>query len=194
MRTKEPSETTRRTPTTKEIKAYLLGALHDATLSHRQSFRYSQKGTRWLMLLRRLFSRLDCRSWIYKEGRHRTVYVLETMASFLDFDCDPLHLKTRAEKTSYIRGFFDAEGGIPRELTARFYIQLVQKDKHKLTKIKQILEELNISTGVIHNPSRAVDPDYWRLYVKTASQRDFAKIIGSWHPKKAVILECRMVI
>jgi hypothetical protein len=108
---RDPSETTRRAPL---LKAYLLGALHDGTFSSNRRFRISQVGTDWLEILQKLFSQLGYKSWIYKEGKYRRVYVLETLANFLDFGFNPLKLKTDGERICYIRGFFDAEGGIPR--------------------------------------------------------------------------------
>ncbi len=190
----KPSETTRRAPfSEKEIKTYLLGALHDATFSSNRRFRYSQKGTEWLKVLKALLKKIGHSSWIYKEGKDRNVYVLETLTKFLDFKFNPLRLKSRVEKISYIRGFFDAEGGIPKN-NKRFYIQLVQSDKKKLQKIKKILEELNIETGKIHNPSVRVNPEYWRMYVLAKSRRRFAEIINSWHPRKIKIFRKRMKI
>lgn len=190
-----PSETTRRAPFLKKpIKAYLLGALHDGTFSSNERFRISQKGTSWLKFLQRLFSRLGYNSWIYKEGSDREVYVLETLADFLDFRFDPLRLKNKREKISYIRGFFDAEGGIPRVSKARFYIQLVQNSREKLEKLKKLLKDLRIKTGKIHNPSQRVDPDYWRMYILVNSQKEFVEKIGSWHPRKIRTLRKRMVI
>ncbi len=64
------------------------------------------------------------------------------------------------------------EGGIPRDEKARFYIQLVQNDKEKLVKIKELLNDLVIETGKIHNPSYSVDPDYWRMYVLANSAKE----------------------
>lgn len=190
----EPSETTRRAPySEKEVKSYLLGALHDATFSGNKRFRYSQKGTEWLKTLKALLRKIGYSSWMYKEGKSRNVYVLETLAKFLDFKCNPLKFKSRGEKIYYIKGFFDAEGGIPKN-NKRFYIQLVQSDKQKLQKIKKILEELEIKTGKIHNPSIKVDPEYWRMYVLVKSHKRFAKIISSWHPRKIKIFRIRMKI
>lgn len=57
-----------------------------------------------------------------KEGKEREVYVLETLANFLDFGFNPLELQRREEKIGYIRGFFDSEGGVPPSEKARFYI------------------------------------------------------------------------
>jgi intein-encoded DNA endonuclease-like protein len=187
----DPSETIRRDP---QIKAYLLGALHDGTFSSNKRFRISQAGTDWLEILKELFRRLGYNSWIYKEGKYRRVYVLETLANFLDFNFDPSTLKNSEEKISYVRGFFDAEGGIPRDEKARFYIQLVQNDREKLEKLRDLLNDLGIETGKIHNPSQSVDPDYWRMYILADSQRIFLAKIGTWHPRKIKVLKKRNMI
>ena len=119
---------------------------------------------------------------------------METLADFLDFDFDPLRLKDKEEKISYVRGFFDAEGGIPRNKKARFYIQLTQNDKEKLEKIKKLLNDLGIKTGKIHNPSQLVDPDYWRMYILASSQRLFLTKIRTWHPRKIKTFKKRVKI
>ncbi|TAN33505.1 hypothetical protein EPN28_01690 [Patescibacteria group bacterium] len=190
----DPSETTRRTPLRGEIKAYLLGALHDGTFSSNRRFRFSQKGTGWLKTLKRLLKKIGYSSWMYREGKDRDVHVLETLASFLDFRFDPLRLKSREEQKAYIRGFFDAEGGVPHHITARLYIQLVQKDKAKICKLKQMLKKMSIVCGKVHNPSKRVDPDYWRIFVRANSLQDFIRVIGSWHPAKQKILSKRVMI
>jgi hypothetical protein len=190
----DPSETTRRAPFSKEeIQAYLLGALHDASLNKKKRFRFTQKGTKWLSFLQTLFQRLGYKSWIYREGK-RDVYTLETLASFLDFKFDPINFGTLEEQSFYIKGFFDAEGGIPHSSADLFYIQLVQKDQIKIQKIVRMLQEFGIETGKIHNPSKKVDPNYWRVYVRAKSHKDFIKKIGSWHPFKSEIFRKRMVI
>ncbi len=190
----DPSETTRQAPISSSFcESYLIGALHDATLNKRKLFRYSQKGAEWLSRLQKLFTYLGYNSWIYKEGKERSVYVLETLAAFLNFKFDPLTIHDDCDKIAYLRGFFDAEGGIPKN-GERFYIQLVQSDSCKLEKFKLMLSTLNIHTGNIHNPSIRVDPNYWRMYIPKQSHNLFMRMIGSWHPRKEVILEARMVI
>jgi len=68
----DPSETTRRTPTTKyQIIAYLNGAIHDATLNKGKRIRFAQKNKQWLENLQDLLRRINCNSWIYKEGKDR---------------------------------------------------------------------------------------------------------------------------
>lgn len=190
----ESSETIRQAPSSKEIQAYFQGALHDASLNKGKRFRFTQSDRRWLEKLQQLLNTIGYRSWIYREGKTRSVYTLETLAPFLDFRFDPLGLKTEEEKTAYIQGFFDAEGGIPRIPNARFYIQLVQKDKKKIELLKGMLSTLGIETGVVHNPSIRVDPNYWRVFVATRSHHVFADQIGSWHPRKASIFARRMKI
>ena len=191
----DPSETTRRSPfSRKEIEAYLQGALHDASRNKRTRIRFVQKGSEWLDVLKDLLQMLGHKSWMYREGKDRDVYALETTAQFLDFNLDPIQLKEPEEQIAYIRGFFDAEGGIPRNLQSKFYIQLVQKDPEKVAKLKAMLQALNISSGLIHNPSVRVDPDYWRIFVSTKSHQQFVKSIGSWHPRKYKILRERMMI
>ena len=190
----DPSETTRRSPVFKEIEAYFQGALHDASLNKQKRFRFAQKKREWLEMLSKMLKVLGYNSWIYREGKTRNVYILETLATFLDFRFNPLMLKSLDEQIAYLRGFFDAEGGIPHRLSDRLYIQLVQKNKSKLQKLKKLLISIGIYTGQIHNPSRNVDPDYWRFFILTKSQKDFIKIIGSWHPVKKEIFRQRMVI
>jgi len=190
----DPSETTRRAPfpSKSEIRAYLQGALHDA-YRRENRIRFSQKGTEWLMVLKDLLGHLGHRSWMYREST-RDVYDLETTADFLDFKFDPRSLKTSGEKAAYIRGFFDAEGGIPHNRNAVFYIQLVQKDQEEMQMFKELLQSLGIKTGTLHNPSRRIDPNYWRCFVSTASHSDFARTVGSWHPMKRAQFEERMMI
>jgi hypothetical protein len=174
----------------REYQAYLQGALHDGTWNASHStHRFSQKGTEWLSRLAILLHELGHKSWIYREGKNRDVYVLETAAPFLDIDFDPDSLETEAERLAYVRGYFDAEGGLPRSPRSRFYIQITQKDRVELAKVRLILESVGISCGVLHNPSVEADPDYWRFFVRARSYMTFALTIRSWHPRKKAILE-----
>lgn len=189
----DPSETTRRAPFSKlEMEAYLQGALHDTYKARGNRIRFSQKYRQWLEKLSLLFLNLGHRSWIYREGK-RDVYDLETTAKFLDFKFNPEN-KSLEEQIAYIRGFFDAEGGIPHKKSDRFYIQLVQKNKQKLEVLVGCLSRLKIKCGKIHNPSVKVDDKYWRFYILAKSQKDFCRIINSWHPLKSKLIRERVVI
>ena len=193
----DPSETTRRTPfksvSKKEVYAYMHGAMHDASLNKGRRIRFGQKYPEWLFFLQSLLFSVGVRSWMYQEGKGRDFYILETVCKDLRFDFSTSVLRTQKEKIAYVRGFFDAEGGVPRTRD-EFYIQLVQKDFPKIDALKGILAELGIHSGRIHNPSKRVDPDYWRVFVSRKSHKDFANIIGSWHPIKARIFSERMMI
>ena len=189
----EPSETTRQTPRVTE--AYLLGALHDGTYNiRRKTHRFSQANIEWLQTLQRLLGELEHKAWLYKEGSKRNVYVLETSAKFLSIHFDPCLLASTEEKIAYIRGFFDAEGGVPRNSSARFYIQLVQKNRAKIAWLHSTLTDMNIKCGAIHIPSKRVDPDYFRFFISASSYKDFIEQIGSWHPRKHLIFESRVKI
>ncbi len=190
----DPSETIRRTPTTKyEIIAYLNGAIHDASLNKGKRIRFAQKNEQWLKYLQDLLKQINCNSWIYKEGKDRNVYVLETLCKDLSFKFNPVQLNNYNEKLFYVRGFFDAEGGIPHTKD-RFYIQLVQKNLEKIKQIKSLLDDLGIESGKIHNPSKRVDPDYWRIFIAAKHHKKFANFVNSYHPVKAQIFCERMKI
>lgn len=172
----DPSETTRRAPISVEgAHAYLQGALHDGTRGRGNRIRFSQKYPEWLAIISYLLEICGSTSWMYKEGKMRDVYALETTADFLNFDFKISKCSSNSEKLSYIKGFFDAEGGVLHNIDARLYIQFVQKDQRKLNDIKSVLEANSISCGIIHNPSKRVDPHYWRFFISTRSHQEFIR-------------------
>jgi hypothetical protein len=137
---------------------------------------------------------LGYRSWIYREGRERNFWVLETSARFLEEAYEATALIGTVEGLDYGRGYFDADGGLPRDPNARLYLQYAQKDRQSLEIVTKILRSWKIECGRIHNPSAEVDPDYWRFFVRTASHKRFMTLVGSWHPTKRALIESRMKI
>ncbi len=187
----ESSETTRHAPLTRKASiSYLNGAAHDATLNKRKRIRFSQHGKEWLEVLQDILLHIGCNSWTYKEGKGRDIYVLETLCKDITFKYLP---SSREEKIFYLKGFFDAEGGVPHN-GKRFYIQLTQKDKKKMEFLKRCLEEFGIMCGKVHNPSKRINPDYWRIYISANSWGKFAERIGSYHPVRNEILRERVKI
>lgn len=160
-------------------KSYLLGALHDAT-ERRLTYRISQKSKKYVTLVALGIKNLGYKAWIYREGKNRQVYVVE----FSKFWLKNIKLNSKREKLDYVRGYFDTEGGISKSKKVRYYIYFAQKNLTDLKQVKQILEENNIVCGRIHNPSKLVDPNYWRFYIRKQSYIDFAKLVGSSHPEK----------
>lgn len=57
-------------------KAYLLGALHDAT-ERRLTYRISQKSKKYVTLISLGIKNLGYKAWVYREGKNRQVYVVE---------------------------------------------------------------------------------------------------------------------
>ena len=168
------------TPTPKNLtRAYLLGALHDAT-ERKTTYRISQKSKAYVKFISKGIKSLGRKAWIYKEGQNRNVYVVEFSKSLLK----GVKIQTLRQKVNYIRGYFDTEGGITKSMKVRYYIYFAQKDRRDLEEVRSFLQELDINCGVIHNPSKRVDPDYFRFYVLSSSWNDFADKIGSFHPTK----------
>jgi len=120
--------------------------------------------------------------------------VLETTAPFLSLKYDAAPLVDTREGIAYVRGYFDAEGGMPTSSESRLYFQFCQKDRRNLEAVLEILESWTVSCGRVHNPSRRVDPDYWRFYVLARSHERFMTLVGSWHPRKRQQIETRMKI
>ena len=160
-------------------KTYLLGVLHDAT-QRKTTFRVSQKSKKFVNFIARGIKSLGGNAWTYKEGKTRHVYIVEFSKSFLS----NVAISGLKDKVEYIRGYFDAEGGISRHSHVRYYLYFAQKDYLDLKQVRDYLTEMGIICGKIHNPSYKVDSDYWRFYISAKSFVDFAKKIGSWHPVK----------
>ena len=179
----------------KGLEAYLQGALKDGSRNRRHgTHRIGQRERAWLVLLSTALESLGYRSWIYREGRSRRLWILETKARFLSLSFDPSPLAGTREGLCYARGYFDAEGGMPRSADARLYLQYTQKDRSELEALARVLASWDIECGRVHNPSRMVDPDYWRFYVRADSHGRFMRLVGSWHPRKRLQIETRMKI
>ncbi|MEX0587304.1 MAG: LAGLIDADG family homing endonuclease [Patescibacteria group bacterium] len=165
-------------------KAYLLGLLHDAT-ERPYTFRVGQKNPEFVELIAHKVRKLGANAWTYREGQKRNLFVVEFRKSLLR----DAKVESRKDKADYIRGYFDAEGGIAKSPKVRFYLYFAQKNLKDLTQVRAYLKESGIQCGKIHNPSRRADPNYFRFFVSAKSYKDFAEKIGSWHPEKKVLLK-----
>lgn len=175
------------TPAPQITKAYLLGVLHDATV-RKTTYRVATKSRNFAEILKHGVKNLGSGAWIYKEGKTRNLWIVEFSKSLLK----DLRIISKQDKIDYIKGFFDAEGGMAKSPRVRFYLYFCQKNKRVLIRIKEYLAYLGIKSGVIHNPSKKVDPDYWRFFVSAKSYKDFARIIGSSYPEKLSILRMKI--
>lgn len=168
-------------------KCYLLGMLHDATV-RKTTYRVATKSYDFALIIKQGINNLGRHAWIYKEGKERNLWIIEFSKSLLK----DTFIESKQQKLDFVTGFFDAEGGIAKNPEVRFYLYFCQKNKKVLEDIKKYLSEFKIESGKIHNPSKKVDPDYWRFYIKAKSYKDFAKIIKLKHPDKKEILRMKI--
>ena len=164
-------------------QAYLLGVIRDASV-RKTTYRVATKNRFFAEILKQGIKDLGRNAWIYKEGKSRNLWIVEFSKSLLN-GVKPV---SSSEKLDFIRGFFDAEGGIAKSSKVRFYLYFCQKDKVVLEEIKKDLNSFGIESGIVHNPSRRVDPDYWRFFIRAKSYKKFAEKISSTHPEKLLIL------
>lgn len=164
-------------------RSYLLGAMHDGTV-RAHTLRISQKEIAYVEFLAGMIRELGGHAWTYREGKRRHLYVVEFSKSLLR----SFQPSSRQDHVDYLRGYFDAEGGIPSSPRSEPYIYLAQKNRADLDSARHMLTSLGIVCGKLHNPSRSVDPAYWRFYVRRQSLARFARIVGSYHPRKAPLL------
>ena len=173
----DPVETTRwlRNMT----RAYLLGMAHDGT-ERQSTYRIATSSLRFSDFLKKGIQTFRVGAWVYKEGTSRNLWIVEFPKKILK----DVQIRSYKDKSEYIRGYFDAEGGIAKHSSVRYYLYFCQKDKTDLIQVRKYLEEIGIICGALHNPSKKVDPNYWRFYISAKSYTDFATIIGSSHPEK----------
>jgi hypothetical protein len=119
-------------------------------------------------------------------------WVLETSAAFLDKAYDPSLLQAENGAFAYGRGYFDADGGMPRDIGARLYFQFAQRDRLDLERLRLLLTRVQIECGAIHNPSPRVAPDYWRFYVRARCHESFMTRVHSRHPDKRPAMQARL--
>lgn len=175
------------TQTPEISKSYLLGLLHDAT-ERRLTFRIATNSFNFCKYVRTQIYLLGGNAWTYKEGKQRNLWIIEFSKSFLK----DVSVLSKKEKIDYVKGYFDAEGGVSKNPNVRYYIYFCQKDINDLQKCKDILEEIGIITGKMHNPSKKVDPFYWRFYIRKKSYLKFANLVGSNHPEKSRYLRMKI--
>lgn len=165
--------------------AYLFGVLHDGYIyrgkKKGQVAVFTQKLLSWLQEIEKIIERRGENAWIFPQ---REIFVLETKFSplLMPLDLDSL---TSAEQLAYIAGFFDAEGGLPKnpKHSKLLYINMVQKDEAKLLFIKKILESFGIKCGKMHQYDKKKS-GCWRFYIRSESLPDFVDLISSKHAEK----------
>jgi len=191
--------------------AYLLGALRDGSVYYYPKNRsyytlFYQKNKSWLIhsIGLRLQSLFGVRYRIdeYKSGHYRLrvsskrLYLLwrdifsfpsEGLGQFYWFVPSIIFHSDLSVKSSYLRGFFDAEGDVSPLSSSTFYLGISQKNKFVLESIRLLLQDFNI---VSSSPSIAdKSSQTYRIIISHHSNISlFAKYVGCEHPAKAAKL------
>jgi hypothetical protein len=177
--------------------AYLLGALRDATTDIRVGKNYEvkigQKDVSWLQFLQSIFKELfDYGGNITPHGEYsilrittkavvlRIVEVSEIEVPQGSWETPSIvHTLPEASQIDYVRGFWDAEGGLPKT-TKQTYISFDQKNRPALEFIRNIL------TNKVYHPTKiTLTGKCWqfRLTRKKELARYFQEI-GTCHSEK----------
>ena len=139
--------------------AYLVGALEGDGYIYKGKRKgivavFTQKNREWLENIKKIIEENQGKAWIFKQ---RNINVLETKFKPL-LEKINIEKLSQKEKLEYVAGFFDAEGGIPRnpENTPYLYIQFVQKNAETLKRIIKILEDSSIEMIKSRHPEKII--------------------------------------
>jgi len=179
--------------------AYLLGAFCDGCLSTQHQIKFKQKNREWLehviipifneefklnLSSKNIFVQEDVAKRYYLAFKNKNVWT--ELRKLLPDDKDtPSEIKNADLDTQlhYIKGYWDADGGCPRnpQKDKKIYIKFTQKNKKSLEFIHQVLNSIGIKTGKV----RLSEPEIWRFSINSkSSMLSFIEKVGSWHPEK----------
>lgn len=186
--------------------AYLLGALRDATMDIRKGKNYeikiAQKESDWLRLLQKLFEKsfeisgnitkhINGTEILRINGKNAVEVILKISEMKVPQDSWETPKVIREQsleiQINYLRGFFDAEGGLPKnpETAKQKYLAFSQKNRESIEFLREILIKKNF------NPTNITFcGNVWEF--RLTRKKDivnFCKTIGSWHSEKRKRLE-----
>src|SRR3989338_8156069 len=185
--------------------AYLLGAMRDSTIDFREGKNYeikiAQKNSEWLTVLQDIFLRhfgnagkitkhVNNTAILRVNGKEIVRKLLELSEMKIpqeNWDTPNIIKRQRPEiQTQYIRGFFDAEGGLPKNpaTATQRYISFSQKNRESLEFVREILvRKKYIPTNI------TFCGNVWEFRItRKMNMINFCKNIGSWHAEKKVRL------
>lgn len=197
--------------------AYILGAMRDGSFIRNKTYGIHrimvyQKNKIWIERVSALFEiSFGKKPTIQKDNRDNVwslmVNSVEIFRSLVkigeyngnqkDWNTPSFIIKAHPEvKKEYIKGFFDAEGGVPHIEKRRIEpknirIHFTQSNKKCLEEIKQMIEFFGIKTGRVCGPyyKKGYSDPIHRLKIHGISKvAKFNKIIGSMHPEKQIRL------
>ncbi|OGI14829.1 hypothetical protein A3K63_03915 [Candidatus Micrarchaeota archaeon RBG_16_49_10] len=175
---------------------YLVGALRDGCLTTDWTVKYKQKNRDWLSnvilpMINRNFKLGLTEKCIYLQEEKTTVWYIAFKKKDVWKKLSYLRTvspRTQEQQKLYIRGFWDADGGCPKNPSEdrKIYIKFTQKDRQSLEEIKETLNRtFQIKTGVVRISEIGKNGPIWRF---TITSKDgitkFCRKIGSFHPEK----------
>ena len=189
---------------TNEETLYFLGALRDGNLDVREGKNYEikigQKDQNWLKLIKNLIEKnfnvpANINNGLVRVTRKNFVSKIVEFSEMISPQ-ENWNTPTKLTKLEpnqlipYIRGFWDAEGGLPKEpekttKSEQRYISFHQKNRESLDFIRQKLICLGFNPTKITFCSGVFEFRICR-YLEI---NQFYKTIGSWHSEKSVRLK-----
>ena len=183
--------------------AYLLGAIRDGAMDIRPGKNYEvkvgQKDRQWLVLLQAMFREtfgfggsITKHMGSYYILRITRKSVVEELRRVSEFKSPQskwntpsviVHQSLRILKT-YIRGFFDAEGGVPEDPRKWRYVSFDQKNRESLEFVRNILIRIGYRPT---NPTFTSSVWQFRL-TRNEDLVRFCKWIKPKHPSKRAAL------
>ncbi len=197
--------------------AYILGALRDGCFIRNEKYRIHririyQKNLEWVQMLSGLFSIVygvipivskDERDnvWSLMVNSVNVFRELSDLSEYPGKQCEwnipssILQSSTEA-KIQFIKGFFDAEGGVPHvekhKIEAKnIRVHFTQANEMCLEQIRGILNELDVKTGRVCGPyfKKGYRNPVYRLKIHGIREvARYSGIIGSEHPEKRIRL------
>ena len=179
--------------------AYLLGALRDASIDIRKGKNYevkiAQKNRKWLEILQTIIERkFGYKGKITKHQKNyhilritrktvveRIVAIAEITTPQSQWNTPTIIKKQPLEiQKEYIKGFFDAEGGLPRNPKKWKYISFDQKAKEPLEFVRNVLIKLGFKPTNL-----TLTSGVWQFRLTRKNDIiNFDIKIGSLHPEK----------
>ncbi len=180
--------------------AYILGALRDGSIDIRKGKNYeikiAQNSLEWLKLIKRIIDKnFKVNSNINnglvrvtrKEVVSKIIEISDMVVPQVNWNTPKIIKKSDSKEIiiSYIRGFWDSEGGLPKnpsktKKAEQRYISFHQKNKETLDFIREKLIDFGF------NPTRLTfcgNVFEFRICRKKEILK-FYKEIGTWHPEK----------
>lgn len=183
-----------------EDLAYLFGALRDGSIDIRKGKNYeikiAQKHNDWLKIIKNIIDKnfntvSNINNGLVRVTRKKVVSEMIRLSDMevpqINWNTPSMIKKSNSDRIiiSYIRGFWDSEGGLPKhpektKKASERYISFHQKNKEALTFIRDKLINFGFNPTKITFCGKVFE---FRICRKKEILR-FYKEIGTWHPEK----------